>query len=87
MEQIKLTIEQRIKLNSSPCFHCEGTNLAVVKENLTTDATKFFYYVACLTTECIIVGKESNTSQEAVDLWCKENDHYLKIRKELDNEV
>jgi len=78
MEQIELTEAQRLQI--SPCFHCGKKNLAVVKENLTTDKTKFFYYVACLDPECIIVGEAANTPQEAVNLWCKENDRYNALR-------
>jgi hypothetical protein len=73
----QLTAEQKLQLKSSPCFHCKGTDLVVIKDQLTTDKTKSFYYVGCSEPECLIVGDAGDTPQEAIDLWIEENNSYL----------
>lgn len=69
---VQLSIVQKIQLKNSPCFNCKNTKLTVVKDCLTTDKNKFFYYVEC--TKCAIVGEAGDTPQQAIDFWIKENE-------------
>ena len=74
-EYVQLSMAQKARLKASPCFLCKSTKLAVVKDCLTTDESKFFYYVECQYKECFIVGYAGETIQQAIDLWIKENNN------------